>query len=197
MGAERDEIDAPGPRRKRQFAQGLDRVGMDDRVRIDLPHGPHDFRDVLYRTDLVVHISHADKTRVRVDQLGQLVQADGTAAVHGNLAHRETFVLQRPHGLENRRVLDRAAKQRTPSAAHRAGGAPEGQIVRLGTAGSEDYLVAGHTGRRGHLFPDAANRRLRRQADGVGRRRVPEMYRKTLLYGSHYLRSHRGSGCMI
>ena len=156
---------------------GLDRVGVEHRLRRP---GPHDLGDLGERLDdagLVVHEHHRDDRGAVVEGAGERVEVDRASAVRGDPRDAESLALEAVARAEHRLVLDGGGDDAV-GAAPLPGGprrALDREIVGLAPAAGEHDLAGLAAADLGHVLPGGLERRLRRPRGRVHPRRVREV----------------------
>ena len=127
-------------------AGSLNRIGVDDHLRILRLRKPADFSDGLERANLVVRRHHRDHRRFRPNRGFKRGKVDNTGAVDRQIGSPETFAFELFDCVEDGVVLDGRGDDVVAAATVTLSesGPTDGGIVRFGAAASENDLFRSH-----------------------------------------------------
>ena len=145
------QIDVQLIHRKRQMAEGLDRV----RMKTDplFLRDPADLGDGLDRPDLVVRMHDGDEDGPVRDRLHHVRRIDQAVLIHGEISHPEPFLLQETAGLQNSVMFDRGGDDVVALLPVRPSHPLDREVIALRAAARKDDLRRFCTQKRGDLRP--------------------------------------------
>ena len=171
----REQIDVQLTHVHADLAERLRRVGVSEG-----PHGVGEPRQLFHGLDhagLVVRVHPGHQRRVRAHGLRGFIDAGATLGIDTDAADPPPVLLQPVAGASGRRVFDQRGDD-VAAVVTSVGHAADREVVRLGTAGSEDHFVGLAADQRRHLLPSPSHGLARALPVDVTARRVAEVIAK-------------------
>ena len=140
MAADRQEVDPRLFGQDAGLAEALDSVHMEEGAGIAAFDGRADLLYGLYGADLIVGMHDRYQDGVLPDGRFDRLRGYLSFGIDGQICHFKSLLLQKPHGLQDRRMFDHRRNQMASAAPHGHGRADDGQVVGFGPAGGIDQV---------------------------------------------------------
>ncbi len=195
VGADGDQIRLQRGNAERKVQEGLNRVGVKERVggqavgQLGHACNGHD------GADLVVDGHDRNQDRILPQRRAEGVHGDPTLGVRGQIGDLKAHAFQLPHRVQDRVVLDLGRNDMLPALLHAAGSGKNRPVVSLRAAGSEKDPLRVRAEGLCHLQAGRAHAALGLDAQTVQRAWIAPGLGQRLRHGPDGLRAGlRGGG---